>query len=115
MTPYLRPFTYYNRGYNQTGVLPNNMSEIHFPACPYYASKSTGNGKVYYIKPIFFNSADKRTPIAQSELFFAYSEGYGLVDGDVIAIEGQTTKYLCKGLDSPDTTGRLCYAMKYVA
>jgi hypothetical protein len=48
-------------------------------------------------------------------MFFAYDEGYGLVDGDVIAIEGQTTKYLCKALDSPDTTTRIPIAMKYVA
>ena len=92
-----------------------NVSGIYFPACPWTSFKSNGNGKVYYIKPIYFNTADRRTPIAQSEMFFAYAETVGLVDGDVIAIEGQTTKYLCKGLDSPDTTGRLTYAIKYVA
>ena len=115
MTPYIRPFTYQNRDYNQEGMPTINVSGIYFPACPWTSFKSVGNGKVYYIKPIYFNTADRRTPIAQSEMFFAYAETVGLIDGDVIAIEGQTTKYLCKGLDSPDTTGRLTYAIKYVA
>ena len=115
MTPYIRPFTYQNRDYNQEGMPTINVNGIYFPACPWTSFKSVGNGKVYYIKPIYFNTADRRTPIAQSEMFFAYAETVGLIDGDVIAIEGQTTKYLCKGLDSPDTTGRLTYAIKYVA
>jgi hypothetical protein len=115
MTPYIRPFTYQNRDYNQEGMVTINVNGIYFPACPWTSFKSVGNGKVYYIKPIYFNTADRRTPIAQSEMFFAYAETVGLIDGDVIAIEGQTTKYLCKGLDSPDTTGRLTYAIKYVA
>jgi len=115
MTPYIRPFTYQNRDYNQEGIPTFQVNGIFFPRCPWYSFKSNGNGKVYYIKPIYFNTADRRTPVAQSELFFAYDETVGLVDGDVIAIEGQTTKYLCKGLDSPDTTGRLTFAIKYVA
>jgi hypothetical protein len=70
---------------------------------------------VYYVKPIICNTRDERTPIFQSEIFFAFDEGVGLVDGDVIAIEGQTMKYLCKALDSPDNTQRLTFAIKYVA
>jgi|SRR5659263_73411 len=114
MTPYIRPFTYQNRDYNQEGMVTINVNGIYFPACPYVSFKSIGNGKVYYIKPIYFNTADRRTPIAQSEMFFAYAETVGLIDGDVIAIEGQTTKYLCKGLDSPDTTGRLMLMSRYL-
>lgn len=80
-----------------------------------YALKSTGNGKVYFVKPIYCNSTDGFTPIAQSELFWQFPEQSGLVDGDVIAIDGATTKYICKTLDSPDSTGRINYAIKYVA
>jgi hypothetical protein len=39
----------------------------------------------------------------------------GLIDGDVVAIEGQTTKYLIKAVDSPDSAVRLTYAIKFVA
>ena len=79
------------------------------------AIKSTGNGKVYYVKPVICNSIDNMKPIYQSELFWAFSESAGLVDGDVVAVDGETTKYLCKSLDSPDSTNRLNYAIKYVA
>lgn len=116
MSPFMRLFTYQNTDYNQEGSIPIDVAGMSFPLVSgYYAFKSNGNGKVYYIKPIICNSADRLTPIFQSELFFAYSEGQGLVDGDVIAIEGQTTKYLCKALNSPDSTSRLPYAIKYVA
>lgn len=115
MRNFLRPFTYYNQDYNQQSWPGVEVNGIVFPRCPYYAFKSNGNGKVYYIKPIICNTADRKTPIFQSEMFFAYDEGQGLVDGDVIAIEGQTTKYLCKALDSPDSTQRLPFAMKYIA
>ena len=67
------------------------------------------------MKPIIHNNAGQLMPIMQSELFFPFSEAVGLVDGDVIAIEGATTKYLCKSIDSPDSAGRINVAMKYVA
>lgn len=111
----LRPFAYqwpddtakYSTFYNGTG--------ISFPPLPsYYAYKSTGNGKVYYLKPIIHNQANQLAPIFQSELFFMWSEGVGLIDGDIVAIQGQPTKFLCKALDSPDSTTRLTYAIKYV-
>ena len=112
---FMRPFIYQtsNSAYDSYGTM--DMTGIIFPQVPYYAYKSSGNGKVYYIKPIISNAPDERSPIFQSELFFLYSEGIGLVDGDVIALEGSTTKYLCKALDSPDVTYRLPIAMKYVA
>ena len=81
----------------------------------YYAFKSVGNGKVYYVKPIAYNSTDNKIPIFQLENCFLWTESVGLVDGDVVAVEGATTKYLCKALDSPDTLNRLPFAIKYVA
>lgn len=111
----LRPFAYqwpddtgkYSGWYNGTG--------ISFSVLPsYYAYKSTGNGKVYYLKPIINNQANQLAPIFQSNLFFLWSEGVGLIDGDVVAIQGQPTKFLCKALDSPDSATRITYAMKYV-
>lgn len=80
----------------------------------YYAYKSTGNGKVYYIKPIVHNQANSMAPIFQGEFFFPWSENVGLIDGDIVAIQGQPTKFLCKALDSPDSTNRLTFAIKYV-
>jgi hypothetical protein len=115
----MRPFAYVfppdgysgSTTYNFTGYGVNLV-----PTPSYYAYKSNvGQGKVYYVKPIINNSANALNPIFQAELWFPWSEGVGLIDGDVIAIEGSTTKFLCKALDSPDSTNRLCYAIKYVA
>ena len=119
----LRPFAYQypdtppngdiNTTYTNTTY--SNSNGISFSPTPsYYAYKSSGNGKVYYIKPIVHNQANSITPIFQSELFFAWSETVGLIDGDIVAIQGQTTKLLCKSLDSPDSTNRLTFAIKYV-
>lgn len=112
----LRPFAYQ---YPETGnwdSLTYNGAGISFWLSPsYYAYKSQGNGKVYYVKPIVHNHAGQMMPIMQLELFFPLSETVGLIDGDVIAIEGATTKYLCKSLDSPDSTSRISMAIKYVA
>ncbi|MDP2216733.1 MAG: hypothetical protein Q8J68_05540 [Methanolobus sp.] len=80
-----------------------------------YALKSTGSGKVYFVKPMICNDSAKFQPIGQSELFFRFSAESGLVDGDVIAVQSATTKYLCKSLQSPDSTAFLYFAMKYVA
>jgi hypothetical protein len=77
------------------------------------AFKSTGNGKIYYIKPVICNSVTDYTPAFQAQLFFPYDEGLGLMDGDIIAVDGSTVKYICKALDSPDSINRLPYAMKY--
>lgn len=80
-----------------------------------HAFKSAGNGKVYFTKPVMCNTSDNKTPIYQSELFFVCSPSVGLVDGDVIAVDGDTTKYLVKMISSPDSAGTINYAMKYVA
>lgn len=113
----LRPFAYQ---YPDTGSYDGSMifngSGLSFWNSPsFYAYKSQGNGKVYYVKPIVHNYSNQIMPIMQSELFFPFSESVGLIDGDVIAIEGATTKYLCKSLDSPDSTIRINMAIKYVA
>lgn len=114
----LRPFAYqypYTEGSGQwSGTWPVNGSGISFSPLPsYYGYKSIGNGKVYYIKPIIHNEANQLAPIFQSELFFLWSEGLGLIDGDVVAVQGQPVKFLCKALDSADSASRLTYAIKY--
>ncbi len=112
----LRPFAYQfpiTSGRQTTNPNGNGISFVANPS--YYAFKSTGNGKVYYVKPIIHNHNGQTAPIFQAELWFPWSESVGLVDGDVIAIEGATTKFLCKALDSPDSANRLTYAIKYVA
>lgn len=114
----MRPFAYvYPPDGQGSGTPPVTGNGVNFVPTPsYYAFKSqVGQGKVYYVKPIINNSANALNPIFQAELWFPWSEGVGLIDGDVIAIEGSTTKFLCKALDSPDSTNRLCYAIKYVA
>lgn len=114
----LRPFAYQWPdhtswgAYDFSGINGNGISFSPLPT--YYAYKSAGNGKVYYLKPIIHNLANSITPIFQSELFFLWSEGAGLIDGDIVAIQGQVTKLLCKALDSPDSTNRLTYAVKYL-
>lgn len=112
----LRPFAYQypdGTGVVKFSVNGNGISFVPMPS--YLAFKSNGNGKVYYVKPILNNSNNQLSPIFQAELWFPWSETVGLIDGDVIAVEGTTTKYLCKSLDSPDSTNRLIYAIKYVA
>ncbi len=105
----LRPFAYVS------GSAPSGSGIGYVVTPSYYAFKSNGNGKVYYVKPIVNNSANALNPIFQAELWFPWTEGVGLIDGDVIAVEGSTTKFLCKALDSPDSTNRLPFAIKYVA
>lgn len=113
----LRPFAYYfpaeGAGQSSYTISGNGIGFVVTPS--YYAFKSNGNGKVYYVKPIINNQANALSPIFQAELWFPWTEGLGLIDGDVIALEGSTTKFLCKALDSPDSTNRLPFAIKYVA
>lgn len=113
----LRPFAYQwpdHTSWSSYSFATTNGNGISFPPMPSYIGyKSIGNGKVYYIKPIINNTPNQLSPIFQSELFFMWNEGLGLIDGDVIAVQGQPVKYLCKALDSPDNTSRLTYAIKY--
>ncbi len=112
----LRPFAYqWPDGGGRIDTWANGYG-ISFVSMPsYYAFKSTGNNKVYFVKPLIHNHAGQYNPIFQSNLFFMWSEGVGLIDGDVVSIEGTTTKFLCKAVDSPDSTNRLTYGIKYVA
>lgn len=110
----LRPFAYQYPDHGSWTNYVANENGISFSPLPtYYGYKSVGNGKVYYIKPIIHNQANQLAPIFQSELFFLWSEGLGLIDGDVVAVQGQPVKFLCKALDSADTASRLTYAIKY--
>ncbi len=115
----LRPFAYQwpdGGGKNAPGPGGANGNGISFVPMPsYYAFKSTGNNKVYFVKPLVHNHVGQYSPIFQSNLFFLWSEGVGLIDGDVVSIEGTTTKFLCKAVESPGSTSRLTYGIKYVA
>ncbi len=108
----LAKYQYPDHG-SDTSTGPQGQGLSFIPTSTYYAFKSIGNSKVYYVKPILHNHNGSQDPIFQFNLFFPWSEGVGLIDGDVIAIEGDTKKYLCKTLDSPDSTGRLNYAIRY--
>ena len=120
----MRPFVYLWPGpasSNVSTITPNFYCLTFGSFDRSYAFKSAGNGKVYYTKPVIFNDALEvaganfsPSPIFQADIWFYWSESMGLVDGDVVAIEGQTTKYLIKSLDSPDSANRLTYAIKYV-
>jgi len=111
---YIRfPAFYYPTNDNNTTAVWNNG--ITLAPITQHAFKSEGNGKVYYVKPVYHNDVLCRTPIAQAESWFYWNTDVGLVDGDIVAIDGATTKYLCKGLQSPDSINRLTYAIKYVA
>jgi len=111
---YLRfPAFSYPTGVDNTTAVWNYG--ITLPSITRHAFKSSGNGKVYYVKPVYHNDINCRTPIAQAENWFYWSTDAGLVDGDIVAIDGATTKYLCKGVSSPDATTLLTYAIKYVA
>lgn len=118
---FLRPFIYKWPGTNVSDRTPLNYSLAFGNFDRSYAFKSAGNGKIYYVKPVIYNNLldygqsstwINPVPIFQSELWFFWSENMGLIDGDVVAVEGQPTKYLIKALDSPDSTSKLTYAIK---
>jgi len=112
----LRPFAFQWPDYTyDTTTHPNGYGISFIPTPSYYAYKSNGDNKVYFVKPLIHDAMGSINPIFQSNLFFMWSEGVGLIDGDIVSMEGQTTKYLCKALDSPDSTTRINYAIKYVA
>jgi hypothetical protein len=95
-----------------------NPIGIEFPKL---AIKSSGNGKVYYVKPIVHNSISSTgfrhemsfDPIYLSELFIAWRPDGGLIDGDIIAVTGVTKKYLLKAINSADSAVPLYYGIKY--
>lgn len=85
-----------------------------------YNFVSPADQKFYYRKPIISNNKIESgqanvalSPIFTAELWFPWSEMRGIVDGDIIQIEGTQKQFLCKSLDSPDGTARITYAMRY--
>ncbi len=105
--------TWRSANYNST-VLAGMNAGIVFPM--YYSNnafRSTGNNKVYFHKPQIQDIRGVNQPIFQSELFFAWNEGVGLVDGDVVTPIGGTKSYLLKSVASPNFATKLVFALKY--
>lgn len=99
----VRPFVY--DSYDGTG--------LQWWKRTYYSFISDGNNKIYLALPILHNSVDERTPLYRPKLFFYLNQNEGIFDNDIIAVEGETTKYLCKMIDSPDDSSVLPWAIKY--
>ena len=104
----LRPFAY------QSGHVNRGIMWWRDTDTSRHALKSIGNGKVYFVRPVVCNSTDNMTPIYQSQHMWMFTQESGLVDGDVVAVDGATTKYLCKSISSPNSNTRLNFAIKYV-
>jgi len=117
---FLRPFAY---------QWPNIQTASHHPFYHCLASGtferynsvlSPADKKVYYRKPLISNNKIEpgqantaMAPIFTAELWFPWDEYTGLIDGDIIQVEGTTKKFLLKSMGSPDSINRLTYAMKY--
>lgn len=110
---YLRPFNFEYSPADHTALSYFYNHGVNHPEY-LRAIKSNGNGKAYFARPIYQNEDGVRSPITESALWFGYSPAYGLVDGDIIAIDGSTAKYLLKALDSPDSANMLPFAIRYV-
>jgi hypothetical protein len=112
--PYIRPFkfVYTYEGKTSNCGTPFPSSGILTPS---RAIKSDGDNKIYYMKPIYQNEQGDNDHIAEAALWVYWQEDAGIIDGDLIVIEGETTKYICKSVDSPDSAGRRPIAIKYVA
>jgi hypothetical protein len=105
--------TWHGSNYNST-VLAGMNAGITFPyRGANLAFRSTGNNKVYFHKPQIQSNRGFQQPIFQSELFWAWNEGAGLVDGDIVMPTGGTRSYLLKAVSSPDVGTKLCFALKY--
>lgn len=61
---------------------------------PMPALKSIGNGVGYFVYPIYFNDINNRLAIIQSSMSISFSTALGLVDGDILAIQGSTKKFI---------------------
>jgi hypothetical protein len=105
--------TWNSYNYNST-VLAGINAGIDFPTVgSIYAFRSVANSKVYFFKPVFQNARSASVPIAESELFFAWSEALGIGDGDIIAVGTGTKKYIARVMSGPDGSLRLVFALKY--
>jgi hypothetical protein len=121
----LRPFIYKWPNATVSDRTPNSYSMIFGSYDRSHGFKSAISGKVYFARPIIFNNVLEvgqsatginPTPIFQSDIWFYWSENMGLNDGDIISMEGQTTKYQVKYLDTlPDSASKITYAIKFVA
>jgi hypothetical protein len=128
----MRPFVFYtpedaynSNNYNgnpvlaamQSGIclVPVQLTTANPPAALAYAFRSSGNSKVYFIRPIIQNVRATTLPIFQADFFFVWTAGMGLTDGDIVAISGGTESYLCKSVQSPDNTTPLLFAIKYTS
>jgi len=126
----MRPFAFYtpedtynSSNYNGNAVLsgmqsgiclvPVQLTTANPPAAQAYAFRSSGNSKVYFIRPIIQNVRGTTLPIFQADFFFVWTAGMGLNDGDIVAISGATEQYLCKAVVSPDIATPLLFAIKY--
>lgn len=117
---FLRPFAYEWPNVQTTSAHPFYHCMASGTLDRGYNFISPADGKFYYRKPIISNNKIEPgqanvalSPIFSAELWFPWSEMTGLVDGDIIQIEGTQKKFLCKSLDSADSTARVTYAMKY--
>jgi hypothetical protein len=116
----MRPFAFmtpedtWNGGNYNSTVLAGINAGITFPyRGSNLAFRSTGNNKVYFHKPQIQSMRGFQLPIFQSELFWVWNEGAGLVDGDIVMPTGGTRSYLLKAVASPDVSTKLCFALKY--
>lgn len=117
---FLRPFAY-----QWPNVTISDQKPFHYCIASgtferYYSFLSPADRKVYYRKPLISNNKIEpgqantaMAPIFTAELWFPWNEEIGLIDGDIVQIEGTTKKFLLKSMDSPDSINRLTYAMKY--
>lgn len=117
---FLRPFAYQWPGVATSTAHPFYHCMASGTLERYYSILSPADRKVYYRKPLISNNKIEpgqaniaMAPIFTSELWFPWNEEIGLIDGDIIQVEGTTKKFLLKSMDSPDSINRLTYAMKY--
>jgi hypothetical protein len=105
--------TWNSYNYNST-VLSGINAGIDFPTVgSIYAFRSVANSKVYFFKPVYQNARSASVPIAESELFFAWTEALGIGDGDIISVGTGTKQYIAKVMTGPDGSLRLVFAIKY--
>jgi len=116
----LRPFVYQypsesdNNAFTSTDVFGFSGHGVNLIGIPdVYGFKSGGNNKAYYTKPVVSNSYTSLIPIMSVDMWFAWNEGHGLFDGDIIAVSASTKKYLCLAMSSPDDTTTIPIAIKY--
>jgi hypothetical protein len=99
----IRPFLY--------STVDDNVG-IRYWRNDHFCFKNLGDGKMYYTRPIVFNSTGETDPIGYVNMFIRVNEGLGVIDGDIIEVDNTTRKYLVKYISSPSSTGRLPFAMR---